>query len=261
MDYIIIALLVIMQVEIIVFLWLRTRLSLRSQFPVFVDTSVLMDGRIVSIVNAGFIPDKVYIPSSVLRELQLVADASDSDKRARARHGLEVASQLTDMKRRVAIFNDNTSKGVDDLLLELARKHNGSICTIDYNLNKVAKAQNIDVLNVHELVQQLRNNYLPGERVSIKITQKGNDSRQGVGYMADGTMVVVDSAQTDIGKIVTIEFVRTIQTAAGRMLFAKKIDQGTKKQLDTRSTKKTNPKRRVRQSAEESLLSLVERQD
>lgn len=261
MDYIIIALLVAMQIEIIAFLWLRKRVSFRSHFPVFIDTSVLMDGRIVSIIAAGFMPDKVYIPSSVLKELQLVADGSDSDKRARARHGLEVASQLTDMKQRVSIFNDNATTGVDDSLLELAKKHNGGICTIDFNLNKVAKAQNIEVLNVHELAQQLRSSYLPGEKVSLKITQKGNDSRQGVGYMADGTMVVVDNAQNDIGKIVAIEFVRTIQTTAGRMLFAKKVDQNVKKQSSVKTTKKATAKRKVKQSAEESLLSLVESQD
>jgi uncharacterized protein YacL len=267
MEYAIVALLVLMQIEIVAYVWLRKRVSLQAKRPVFIDTSVLMDGRIVSIAAAGFIPDTLYIPSSVLKELQLVADGSDSDKRARARHGLEVASQLTDMKNRVRIINDTAQTGVDDSLLALAEQHGGGICTIDFNLNKVAKAQNIEVLNVHELVQQLRVNHLPGEKVSLKITQKGSDNHQGVGYMADGTMVVVDNAKSDIGKTIPVEFIRSIQTAAGRMLFAKKIDEQqpakqAKPKNGVRQSKNTKPtKRHKKSSAEDSLLSLVAEQE
>ena len=266
MNEIIIGLLLLIQLEIAIglLLWYG---RFRGGKPVFIDTSVLMDGRIVSIAAAGFVPEKLYIPASVLKELQLVADASDSDKRARARHGLDVAAALRASGAK--IFHDTAKTGVDDGLLALANRYKGSICTIDFNLNKVAAAQGITVLNIHELAQTLRTSHLPGEKVSLKITQKGSDSHQGVGYMADGTMVVVDNASGDIGKIVGIEIVRNIQTAAGRMLFAKKIDASTnaKKSMlrkSTAATKPAAPQRRNNKkrttTPEDSLISLVENQ-
>lgn len=218
--------------------------------PVFIDTSVLIDGRISTIAQTGFIPSRLVIPKSVLAELQLLADGSDSDKRARARHGLDVATSLRELSGvQVDILADGLATlGVDERLLELAKKYNGAICTIDFNLNKVAQAEKISVLNINELAQQVRMGYLPGEKVSLLIAQKGNDAQQGVGYLADGTMVVVDQAKADIGKTVEIEFVRTIQTAAGRMLFAKKIASG-------KSNKK--PTRRKQAGPEDRLVSLA----
>lgn len=192
----------------------------------FIDSSVLIDGRIVSIAESGFIPDGFVIPRSVIGELQFLADNADHDKRMRARHGLDVAHQLISLDNvTVDLFQDSTKTedGVDNRLLELARKHGGSICTIDYNLNKVAKVEGIKVLNVNELNKDLRTAYLPGEQAEVAISQKGQDNSQGVAYLQDGTMVVVDNGSRSIGKSIKVEFTRMLQTDAGRMMFAKPV--------------------------------------
>lgn len=190
----------------------------------FIDSSVLIDGRIVSIAQSGFIPDGFVIPRSVIGELQFLADNADHEKRMRARHGLDVAHQLIGLDSvQIDLYQDSTKaeEGVDNRLLELAKKHSGSICTIDYNLNKVAKVEGIGVLNVNELNKDLRTAYLPGEQAEVAISQKGQDNSQGVGYLQDGTMVVVDNASRSIGKSIEVEFTRMLQTDAGRMMFAK----------------------------------------
>lgn len=197
-----------------------------AQSPAFVDTSVLIDGRIIAIAESGFISRPLYIPRSVVGELQFLADNADSEKRTRARHGLDVITQLQSIAVvKVNIFNDGVRAvdGVDNRLLELAKKHGGAVCTIDYNLNKVAVVEGIEVLNVNELAKSLRMAYLPGERTKLELTQKGNDTHQGVGHLADGTMVVVEHAYKQIGSTVEIEFIRGLQTAAGKMMFAKLI--------------------------------------
>ena len=196
------------------------------QSPVFIDTSVLIDGRIVAIAESGFVSRSLYIPRSVVGELQFLADNADTEKRGRARHGLDVISQLQELKNvKVVIFNDSVraDEGVDNRLLELAKKNGGAICTIDYNLNKVAVVEGIEVLNVNELAKSLRMAYLPGERTLIELTQKGNDSHQAVGHLSDGTMVVVEHAYKQIGSAVEVEFIRGLQTAAGKMMFAKLV--------------------------------------
>ncbi len=196
------------------------------QSPVFVDTSVLIDGRIVAIAESGFVLRPLYIPRSVVGELQFLADNADSDKRSRARHGLDVISQLQNIPAaKVTIFNDGTraEDGVDNRLLELAKKNGGAICTIDYNLNKVAVVEGIQVLNVNELAKSLRMAYLPGEVTTIELTQKGNDSHQGVGHLSDGTLVGVEHAYKQIGSKVEIEFIRGLQTAAGQMKYGKLV--------------------------------------
>lgn len=197
-----------------------------QQAPVFVDTSVLIDGRIIAIAESGFMTRPLYIPRSVVGELQFLADNADTEKRTRARHGLDIITQLQSMSSvKVLIFNDGVraEEGVDNRLLALAKKHGGAVCTIDYNLNKVAVVEGIEVLNVNELAKSLRMAYLPGEHVTIELTQKGNDAHQGVGHLADGTMVVVEHAYKQIGKSVEIEFIRGLQTAAGKMMFAKLV--------------------------------------
>lgn len=197
---------------------------------IFVDTSVVIDGRILSIAKSGFIGDTLVIPRSVIGELQFLADNADHDKRTRARYGLDVVKDLQEMPEvDVTILQDGSKakEGVDERLLNLAKKYNGAICTIDYNLNKVAVVEGIAVLNVNELAQSLRMAYLPGEKMLLEIVQKGNDSHQGVGYLVDGTMVVVEQANRSIGKSVEIEFIRSLQTAAGKMMFAKLV--GVKK--------------------------------
>ncbi|MCB9820061.1 hypothetical protein H6796_02040 [Candidatus Nomurabacteria bacterium] len=250
-----IMLLLLLQAEfialaVVVFIRLRP-----GKKPCFVDTSVLMDGRISSLAETGFLPGNVKIPHSVLHELQLLADGSDSDKRMRARHGLDIASQLTNSKIIDAgVFRDRKPReiGVDDQLMILARRYKGSICTVDFNLNKVAQAEGIAVLNINEVAQQLRMNHLPGEKVSIKIQQKGDGANQGVGYMADGTMVVVERAGNDVDKTINVEFIRSLQTAAGRMLFAKKLTTSGKSESRSKISKATSGAKTISRSHQKS---------
>ena len=213
------------------------KLSHRSQIrPIFVDTSVLIDGRIISVVKTGFLNGTVYVPRSVIGELQYLADNADAEKRSRARHGLDIVSELQNLLgAKMEIFQDGSraEEGVDERLLKLAKKYKGSICTIDYNLNKVAQVEGIVVLNVNDLAMSLRRAYLPGEKMLLELTQKGQDVHQAVGHLVDGTMVVVEHASSYIGKTVEIEFIRSLQTAAGKMMFAKLLpDKKQPKQVN-----------------------------
>lgn len=216
--------------------------------PIFVDTSVLIDGRIISIAQSGFIGDTLVIPRSVVGELQFLADNADHEKRARARHGLDVISELQAMpKVKVEILQDGSKaeEGVDERLLNLAKQHGGAICTIDFNLNKVAQVEDLRVLNVNELAQSLRMSFLPGERTKIELTQKGQDSHQAVGYLPDGTMVVIEHAVKQIGQAVEVEFIRSLQTAAGKMMFAKLVESAKEKQpVSTRTAVKATAGRK-----------------
>jgi len=210
----------------------KTKHSRKQHLPIFVDTSVLIDGRILSIAQSGFITSTLFIPRSVIGELQFLADNADSDKRTRARHGLDVVNELQAIPSvKVEIFNDSrkAAEGVDDRLLSLAKEYNGAICTIDFNLNKVAQVESIPVLNVNDLAKTLRMAYLPGEKLNIELTQKGNDSHQAIGHLVDGTMVVVEHASASIGETVEVEFIRSLQTAAGKMMFAKLTTPAVKK--------------------------------
>jgi rRNA-processing protein FCF1 len=203
--------------------------SKKQHMPIFVDTSVLIDGRIISIAESGFITSTLFIPRTVVGELQFLADNADAEKRSRARHGLDIVKELQAMTNvKVEIFNDGTKaeEGVDNQLLKLAKEYNGAICTIDFNLNKVAQVEGIPVLNVNDLAKTLRMAYLPGEKIKLELTQKGNDQHQAVGHLDDGTMVVVEHANSHIGQIVEIEFIRGLQTAAGKMMFARLVGGG-----------------------------------
>jgi len=190
---------------------------------VFVDTSTLIDGRILAVAQAGFLGDEVLIPRSVIRELQLLADGSDAEKRARARRGMDVVNELERVvSADVEIFDDELDRTkVDERLIELAKEYRGVILTNDFNLGKVAATEHIEVINVNDLAGGLRSEYLPGEKLRLKITAKGANARQGVGYLKDGTMVVVDEAAKLVGKEAEVEFVRFLQTAAGKMMFGK----------------------------------------
>lgn len=189
----------------------------------YVDTSALMDPRLLDVAQTGFIGDDLIIPRSVTNELQLLADGKDSDKRARARAGLDMVREL----ERVVFFNttilndelDRTP--VDNRLLELAKANHGLILTNDFNLQKLASTEHIDALNLNELALVLRTKYLPGEHIKIKIIATGSNPHQGVGYLRDGTMVVVDNASDKIGQELDVELIRLNQTASGTMLFAK----------------------------------------
>lgn len=203
----------------------KKQINKKAGRPIFVDTSVLIDGRIIAVAKNGFIgSDTLFIPRSVIGELQYLADSGDNEKRSRARHGLDIVSELQAMPDvKVEIFQDGSKaeEGVDERLLKLAKQYKGVVCTIDYNLNKVAQTQGIIVLNVNDLAMSLRMAYLPGEKILLELTQKGQDNHQAVGHLTDGTMVVVEHANKLIGKTVEIEFIRSLQTAAGKMMFAK----------------------------------------
>ncbi len=212
--------------------------------PIFVDTSVLMDGRILSVAGSGFVDGTLNIPRSVLGELQFLADHADADKRSRARHGLDVVNELQNMKNvKIKIFPDSsrTENGVDERLLKLAKQYKGVICTIDYNLNKVAVVEGVSVLNINDLAMGLRMSYLPGEKMLLELTQKGQELNQAVGHLLDGTMVVVEQASSKIGQTVEIEFIRSLQTAAGKMMFAKLVKAQKRKTTYKRQTKNINP--------------------
>lgn len=220
-------------------------LGRRQTREILMDTSVLIDGRITAIAKTGFIGGTLVIPRSVIGELQFLADTADHDKRARARSGLDVVQALqalTEIDVEILQDGSKANEGVDERLLSLAKKRGAVICTLDFNLNKVAVVENITVLNINELAQNLRMAYLPGEKMHIELVQKGQDSHQGVGYLPDGTMVVVERANQQIGQTIEVEIIRSLQTAAGRMMFARHIGADTTPGKQTRqaSANKSN---------------------
>lgn len=219
------------------------------------DSCALIDGRIVDLAQAGFTPEALIVPSFIIRELQMLADGNDSQKRERARFGLDIANQLRELARVQVVIDrreiaDATT--TDDKLIVLARLTGAQLYTTDFNLAKVAEVEGVSVLNVNELAQKLKPNVLPGETMSIKIIQKGSGRGQGVGYAEDGTMVVVEQADRQIGKNLEVVVDRMHNTFAGKMIFAKHQDQETaprraqapRKQFtrDTKPTPKSQPK-------------------
>ena len=198
----------------------------KSKKQVLVDTSILIDGRFLAVAKTGFINFDILIPRSVVGELQILADGGDDEKRTRARYGLDIISALQGEKGvNVSILADGNSakEGVDNRLLNLAKKMNAAILTADYNLNKVAKVEGIEVLNINELVQSVRADFLPGEKLMLEITGRGNEKKQGIGHLPDGTMVVVENAESLVGTTCEVEFIRSLQTAAGKMMFARPV--------------------------------------
>ena len=190
---------------------------------IYVDTSVLIDGRILNVARSGFIDGDLIILKSVLRELQLLADGKDSEKRSRARAGLEVVSELERViEVNTEIVDDGATRvKVDDELLKYAKANRGVVLTLDYNLIKVAEAEKITTLNMNDLALAVRTEFLPGEKIKLTITEKGANKGQGVGHLPDGTMVVVEKAANKINREVVVEFVRFHETSSGKMIFAK----------------------------------------
>ncbi|MBO7132446.1 TRAM domain-containing protein [Candidatus Saccharibacteria bacterium] len=206
------------------FLVVKNRLPKRTGTrKIYVDTSALIDGRIINIAETGFLDGELVILKSVLRELQLLADGKDTEKRARARAGL---SNVSELERVVNINTEIVDDGderkkVDEELLKFAKENKGVVLTLDYNLIKVAEAEKIETLNINDLALAVRTEFLPGEKIDIKITERGSNRGQGVGHLPDGTMVVVDKAANKVGKNLTVEFVRFHETSAGKMIFAR----------------------------------------
>ena len=188
------------------------------------DTSVIIDGRIADIAETGFLDGTIVIPQFVLRELQLVADSADSLKRNRGRRGLDILQRLQKVASlQIQIVEDDfpTVREVDMKLIELAKLYEGKIITNDFNLNKVAQLQGVEVLNINELANSLKPIVLPGETMKVFILKEGKEYNQGVAYLDDGTMVVVDNARKMIGKTIDISVTSVLQTTAGKMIFGK----------------------------------------
>jgi uncharacterized protein YacL len=192
--------------------------------PKILDTNVIIDGRIADVSKAGFLEGPIYIPRFVLEELQQIADSSDSLKRARGRRGLDILNQMRmEMNLQVETYESagtHMPDEVDAKLVVLAKELNGSIVTNDYNLNKVAAIQGIKVLNVNELANALKPVVLPGEEMTVLVVKEGKEQNQGVGYLDDGTMIVVERGRRLIGDTVTVIVTSILQTAAGKMIFA-----------------------------------------
>ena len=193
------------------------------------DTSVIIDGRIADICETGFVDGALVIPQFVLKELQLVADSSDSLKRNRGRRGLDILQKIQKMAGLEVVVSDvdfPDVREVDLKLIELARKLQGKIVTNDFNLNKVAQLRGVEVLNVNELANALKPVVLPGEIMKVFILKEGKEYNQGVAYLDDGTMVVVDNARKMISKTIDIVVTSVLQTTAGKMIFGRYIESG-----------------------------------
>lgn len=192
--------------------------------PVLLDTSVIIDGRIADISHTGFIDGEMLVPRFVLNELQHVADSSDTLRRNRGRRGLEMLRRLQDEAVTPVRITDMDIEGVhevDDKLVLLAKQLHCPIVTNDYNLNRVAELQGVRVLNINELANAVKALLLPGESLAVKIVQEGKEVGQGVGYLDDGTMVVVADGKSHLDQEMTVIVTKVLQTAAGRMLFAR----------------------------------------
>ncbi|MEO7716890.1 MAG: PIN domain-containing protein [Capsulimonas sp.] len=188
------------------------------------DTNVIIDGRVADICRAGFLEGPIYVPGFVLDELQHIADSADSLKRARGRRGLDILNQMrTELKMLVRTY-DNTDPNdrdeVDAKLVKLAKQLDGCIVTNDFNLNKVAELQGVTVLNINELANALKPVVLPGEEMTVTIIKEGKEMNQGVAYLDDGTMIVVEGARRRIGETLDVVTSSVLQTVAGKMIFA-----------------------------------------
>ncbi len=193
------------------------------------DTSVIIDGRIADLCDTGFIDGAMVIPQFVLKELQLVADSSDSMKRNRGRRGLDILQKIQKMSGVEVVISDvdfPEIKEVDLKLIELARTLSGKIVTNDFNLNKVAQLRGVSVLNINELANALKPVVLPGEIMKVFILKEGKEYNQGVAYLDDGTMVVVDNARKMISKTIDIVVTSVLQTTAGKMIFGRYLEPG-----------------------------------
>lgn len=196
----------------------------QKQDIIILDTSVIIDGRIADIINTKFVEGRLVIPRFVLKELQLIADSQDSLKRNRGRRGLDILHKIQKTENiDVKIHEDDFPDlhEVDSKLVKLAKVLSAKILTNDYNLNKVAELQDVTVLNINDLANALKPVVLPGELMEVRIVKEGKEYNQGVAYLDDGTMVVVDGAKTLIGQTRNVLVTSVLQTSAGRMIFAK----------------------------------------
>jgi len=193
---------------------------------VLLDTSVIIDGRIADVAHTGFILAPMVVPSFVLAELQQIADSPDGLKRQRGRRGLDILNRLQKelgIPFRISDLDVEGARNVDDKLVILAKQLRCPVLTNDYNLNRVAELQGVTVLNINELANAVKAVYLPGEDLQVHVLQEGKETGQGVGYLDDGTMVVIESGRGQIGRTVSVTVTKVLQTAAGRMIFARLV--------------------------------------
>jgi len=201
--------------------------QLRGSRPILIDTSVLIDGRILDIASTGLLDSRLIVPRFVLEELQVLADASDRLKRQRGRRGLDVLNKLQDHRRVEVSLYDWSSRGnaeaegADQMLLELAKELGARLLTNDFNLSKVAQVRGVDAININDLAQALRPVVLPGERMQVKLLKAGEEPLQGVGYLDDGTMVVVEQGRGRLGEEVEFVVTNVLPTASGRIIFGR----------------------------------------
>ncbi len=198
---------------------------------ILLDTSVIIDGRVADIAKTGFLPGTLLIPRFVLNELQYIADSPDGLRRQRGRRGMEVLAELQKMPSILVRVSDIDVEGVrevDDKLVVLGKQLKSPVLTNDYNLNRIAELQGVTVLNINELANAVKSVVLPGEVMNINIFQEGKELGQGVGYMDDGTMVVVENGKDFIGEYMDVHVTKVLQTAAGRMIFGRVEDTNSK---------------------------------
>ncbi|MBI5231906.1 MAG: hypothetical protein HY876_07055 [Coriobacteriales bacterium] len=198
-----------------------TSLAEDTTLDVLLDTSAIIDGRFIELSRIGFLDGSLRIPRFVLAELQTLADSADDTRRARGRRGLDLLSTLSHDDAEVYEVDYPDVAAVDDKLMRLAAETGARMLTVDYNMTKVARVRGIDVLNVNELSSAVRPNLLPGEKLQLRLVKNGKEADQGVGYLEDGTMVVVQDGRRDVGKDVEAEVTSVLQTSAGRMIFAR----------------------------------------
>ncbi len=208
---------------------------------ILVDTSAIIDGRIADIAKTGFVPGKLLVPRFILAELQNIADSEDPMRRSRGRRGLEMLNVIRENPSvELDIVEDNPEDvaEVDHKLVHLAREYNCDILTTDYNLNRVATIEQVRVLNINELANSIRAVVLPAEEMRVKVVQKGKEKNQGLAYLEDGTMIVVENGDRLIGKDVDVEVTRIFQSVAGKMIFA--AQKGHAKKTNPRSNNNHN---------------------
>lgn len=195
-----------------------------SKYAKILDTSAIIDGRILDVMKCHFIDGEILVPQGVIEELQVIADAKDSVKRDKGQRGLDILNELKKTDFSISIIEPtSTHKDVDALLINLAKRYQASIITTDYNLNKVCAVQGIKVLNVNDLSEAIKPVLHQGDIFDLLITKIGKEDDQGVGYLDDGTMVVIEKGREYIGKTIPVEVMSLLQTSSGRIIFAKKV--------------------------------------
>lgn len=224
---------------------------------ILIDTSALIDGRVVGLAEAGFLFGEIIVPRSVLGELQLLADGADHQKREKARLGMDAVNELKRiMRTNFSLYEDSerADEGVDSRLLTLAKQIDASVMTLDYNLNKVAKVVDVEILNINELAKSLRMSHIPGEIIELTLTTAGQEAGQAVGHLSDGTMMVVESAKKYIGQTKKVEIIRSLQTDAGKMMFARLASETAVRQESNNSQHKPRLSSNRRQPIEHRLV-------